>query len=100
MSVLPQCIDTCQTNRQGDVVAIVIGVICLLVVLSLILCIICAVCIKKKKRLEKHSFIMVNLKLYISTKLVSNQINVNSIQKDPGWSTFSGFLFFYHCQST
>jgi len=66
MNVPPQCIDTCLTNRQADVVAIVVGVVSLVVVLLLILCIICAVCIKKKKRLEKHSFIMVNFTLLLS----------------------------------
>jgi hypothetical protein len=42
-----------------DLIALIVGTIALAIILFIVLCIICAVCIKKKKRAEKRSFVMV-----------------------------------------
>jgi hypothetical protein len=61
MNVPKQCIENCDTTflPEQDLIALIVGAIALAIVLFIILCIICAVCIKKKKRAEKRSFIMV-----------------------------------------
>ena len=68
MNVPQQCIQNCDTQflPEQDLIALIVGTIALAIVLFIILCIICAVCIKKKKRAEKRSFIMVMFRLHIT----------------------------------
>jgi hypothetical protein len=78
MNIPAQCIDNCSNEflPEQDLIALIVGTIALAIVLFIILCIICAVCIKKKKRAEKRSFIMVTTLFYLPLFSLSEPYSV------------------------
>jgi hypothetical protein len=86
MNVPKQCIENCDTAflPEQDLIALIVGAIALAIVLFIILCIICAVCIKKKKRAEKRSFIMVKMFVFSCKKCFF------------GKNVFMVKMFFFH----